>query len=395
MKRRVNLNLVFFSFMFVVMMVWLASNVVSFKQVEKPYKLTAEFSNAFGILPHAEVAYIGVPVGQVTKVQRITGGVKVTMAVERGKKIPRGSTANIQRKSAIGEQFVDFYAPKQKVAGSPYYVGGDNIPQDLTTVPLEFSEFLRSASAVLGALNPQDVGTIVHNAAVGLQGREDSLRQLATAGDKLTSTIASRTAALDRISANGGRLTHVLAQHRASLGAVLDNLAQINAALAASKGDIATLLDQGTPLLSQLADIVGNHKAELDCDLKVLEVVVDHTSTPQQLAGLRALLTWAPAAFGAIWDTRDVEPDGVWVRVTPIQAPASDAPVQYNPPRALPPVVPAPNCVSSVPPSGAGSYSTTNTARQQPMDLPSAGFGFGLALVAAALVLRSATRMTP
>jgi phospholipid/cholesterol/gamma-HCH transport system substrate-binding protein len=260
-------------------------------------------------------------------------------------------------------------------------------------VPLEFSEFLRSASALLGALNPNDVGTIIHNLSVGLDGRADSLRQLATAGDKLTSTLASRTEALDRISANGGKLTHVMAEHRASLGAILDNLSQLNAALAASKGDIATLLDQGTPLLNQLADIIGNHKAELDCDLKVLEVVVDHTSTPQQLAGLRALLTWAPAAFGAIWDTRDVEPDGVWVRVSPINAPENDKPKQYDPPRAIPPVVPSPNCVSTVPPSVA-DYSTTDAPKKQPIDGSSAGLGFGLALFAAALVVRSATRMT-
>ena len=131
----------------------------------------------------------------------------------------------------------------------------------------------------------------------------------------------------------------MLAEHRASLGACSTTSPQINAALAASKGDIATLLDEGTPLIDQLADLVGNHKAELDCDLKVLEVLVDTATTPRQLAGLRALLTWAPAAFGAIWDTRDLEPDGVWLRVSPIQAPLNDQPVQYNPPRLLPPVV--------------------------------------------------------
>jgi phospholipid/cholesterol/gamma-HCH transport system substrate-binding protein len=260
-------------------------------------------------------------------------------------------------------------------------------------VPLEFSEFLRSASALLAALDPKDVGTIIHESAVGLAGREDSLRQLATAGDKLTATIASRTEALDRISANGGKLTHVMAEHRQSLGAVLDNLAQLNAALAASKGDIATLLDKGTPVIHQLADIVGNHKAELDCDLKVLEVVVDHTTTTQQLAGLRALLTWAPAAFAAIWDTRDVEPDGVWVRVSPINAPTNDPPKQYNPPRPLPPVVPSPACKSTVPPSGA-DYSPARGTTKAPIDASSAGIGFGLAFFAAALVVRSATRMT-
>ena len=77
---------------------------------------------------------------------------------------------------------------------------GDRIPESHTTVPLEFSELLRSASAVLSALPPGAVGTIVHESATALEGRTESLRQLATAGDKLTETLASRTAALDRIA---------------------------------------------------------------------------------------------------------------------------------------------------------------------------------------------------
>lgn len=392
MRRRVNLNLVVFGIGFVVMLVWLASNVVSFKQVERPYKITADFENAFGVLPHAEVAYIGVPLGQVTAVERDrdAGGVRITMAIERGRAIPRGSTANIQRKSAIGEQFIDFYPPRDGEGPGGHYKAGDRIPRRLTTVPLEFSEFLRSASALLSELDPTEVGTIVHESAVGLRGREDSLRQLAVAGDALTSTIASRTEALDRISANGGRLTRVMAAHRDSLGDILDNLAALNAALANSKGDIATLLDRGGPLLQQVAGLVGKHKAELDCDLKVLEVVIDHTTTPEVIAGLRALLTWAPVAFGALWDTRDIEADGVWVRVSPIQAPANDTPKQYNPPRPLPPVIPAPNCASTIAPS---AVALASKAAKPPIDAGGAGIGFGLALATAALVVRSATRM--
>jgi phospholipid/cholesterol/gamma-HCH transport system substrate-binding protein len=389
MRRRINLNLLVFAIGFVVMSLWLASNVVSFKQVERPYKITADFVNAFGVLPHAEVAYIGVPLGQVTKVDRITGGVKITMAIDRGKKIPRGSTANIQRKSAIGEQFIDFYPPKEAVGG--IYKAGDHIPEERTTVPLEFSEFLRSASALLGSLDPDAVGTIVHESAVGLQGREDSLRQLAVAGDKLTATIAGRTEALDRISANGGKLTHVMAEHRDSLGEIVDNLAALNAALASSKGDIATLLDQGTPLLQQVTGLVARHKSELDCDLKILEVVLDTATKPQQLTGLRALLTWAPTAFAAIWDTRDIEPDGVWVRVTMIQAPISDTPKQYAVPRPLPPVVPSPACNSTIAPS---SVTMANAASQRsPSTARGLEIGFGLAILAAALVMRSVTRL--
>ena len=136
---------------------------------------------------------------------------------------------------------------------------GDHIDRDHTTVPLEFSELLRSASALLGAVPPGAVGTIVHEAATGLQGRADSLRQLAVEGDKLASVLASRTAALDRIAANGGKLTAALADHRASLGASIDNLAALNNAARQRQGRPRDdLLDNGAPLVRQLADLVAD-----------------------------------------------------------------------------------------------------------------------------------------
>ncbi len=393
MKRRININLAVFAVGFLLMAAWLASSVVSFKQVDQPYELSADFENAFGVLANAEVAYIGVPFGHVSGVKRINHGVRITMSIERGRKIPAGSTANIGRKSAIGEQFIDFFPPPNAKASAGILKDGDHIPRDRTTVPLEFSEFLRSASAVLAALPPGAVGTIVHETATGLEGRADSLRALAVEGDKLASVLAAKTAALDRIAANGGRLTSVLATHRASLGASLDNLAALNAALAGAKDDLATLLVKGAPLTKQLADLVGNHKAELDCDLKALEVVIDHATTAKNVDGLRALLTWAPPAFAAVWDARDIEADGVWVRVGTVQSPLSNPPVQFNPPRALPPVLPAPGCVSGIPPSGV-SYSTASPAgAAQPINAQGAAAGLGLAIGTAVLVLRSATKM--
>lgn len=392
MGRRVNINLLVFAAAFVVMIMWLASNVVSFKQVDRPFKVTADFENAFGVLANAEVAYIGVPFGHVSRVERITNGVRITMSIDRGRQIPRGSTANIGRKSAIGEQFINLYPPTSPLVGG-VLSDGDHIAREDTTVPLEFSEFLRSASGVLGALPPGAVGTIVHETATGLDGRADSLRQLATAGDKLTAVLASRTAALDRISANGGKLTKALADHRVSLGASLDNLAALNDALANAKGDLGVILDKAAPLTKQLADLVGNHKAELDCDLKVLEVVIDHATTPINVDGLRALLTWAPAAFAGIWDSRDVEAEGVWVRVGTIVNPTGNAPVQYIPPRALPPVLPAPACVSQVAASNI-DYSPAAATKAAPFDASGWALGFGLVTLTAVVVVRSATKMS-
>ena len=52
------------------------------------------------------------------------------------------------------------------------------------------------ASAVIGSIDPNDVTVLLHEAAIGLNGRADSLRQLTESGDRLSSTLAMKTEAL-------------------------------------------------------------------------------------------------------------------------------------------------------------------------------------------------------
>ncbi|HVE95151.1 MAG TPA: MCE family protein [Acidimicrobiales bacterium] len=395
MNRRVVTNLVVFSLGFAVMVVWLASNVVSFKQVDKPFEVSADFANAFGVLPNAEVAYLGVKFGRVSSVDRRPGGVRVGMEIERGRKIPANAVASIFRKSAIGEQYVDFSVP----AGSPstgLLRQGDHLPQSRTTVPLEFSELLRSAAGLFQAIDPDDVLTVVGELSTGLRGRSESLRQLTTAGDELTASLASRTAALDRLAENGGRVTRTLAAHRGSLGSALTDLREISESLRNSKGNTDVLLTRGRDLLAQLGSLVADHKGELDCDLKVLELVIDRTTTPTKIAGLRTLLRFGPPAFAAVWDVRDVEADGVYARVGFV-ANAANPPRQYVPERTLPPVpAPAP-CASPLRPSSISYTPGATGGLGDPVktNAPSAAAVGALLAASAVVALRGTVRDAP
>jgi hypothetical protein len=58
----------------------------------------------------------------------------------------------------------------------------------------------------------------------------------------------------------------------------------------------------------------------------------------------------------------------------------------------LPPVIAAPACVTNIAPSGA-DYSTKSNSPKSPISRSGAGLSFGLALLAAAVVVRPATRM--
>jgi phospholipid/cholesterol/gamma-HCH transport system substrate-binding protein len=394
MRRRVLVNLGFFAVLFIVMIGWLTQRVVSFDRIEKPYKMAAEFTNAFGVLPNAEVTYLGVTYGRVSKVDRIPGGVRVDMEIDRGRRIPEGSDANIFRKSAIGEQYVDFEPPLGRSGDTgPWYRSGTLLPMSKTHVPLEFSELLRSASALISSIPPDAVAQLLDAAAAGLEGRTDSLRALAEGGDKLSAALASRTDALDRLADNGTALTHVVAEHRGSLGQSLTDLRNVADSLRNARGDTAVLLDRGSKLLTQVADVVAHQKGNLDCDLKTLELVTDSANTPERVAGLRALLRVGPVAFSRVWDARDVDTTGpypgVWIRVGFVSNPVLNRPLQYVPPKDVPAVPAVPACNSSLRPSGL-DYRPASTAASLP---PAAGDGLMMLVfgsVTAAIVLRQA-----
>jgi phospholipid/cholesterol/gamma-HCH transport system substrate-binding protein len=401
MSRRTVANLVTFFVVSSIFLFWAISSLVKIDRINQPYRMKADFAQAVGVLPGAEVDYLGVTYGTVSQVSRITDGVRITMKIDHGKNVPMHSTAAIFRKSALGEQYVEFDPPQGYGGGGPYYPKDALIPKSSTSVPLEFSELLKSASRLLSAIPPDAANTLVHEGAVGLQGRADSLQQLASAGDRISQMLVERSAALDRLATNNTRLTKVVTEHRDSLGNSLTELRQVAESLKNARGDTGVLLQRGAQLLAQTDAIVAAHKGDLDCDLKTLELVTDVTTTPQRLDGLRTILTVSPITFDQLWDATDLPAPGDpiggvtrWLRVGLMLNPTYHPAPQYSPPHELPAVATVPPCVSPLSTSAVPDFVPTSS-RPAP-GLASTGgtaiLGLGLALLAAALILWESLR---
>ena len=365
MSRRVFINLVFFALLSLVMVGWAITNVVSIRPLERPYTLQGRFAVTGGVGKNAEVTYLGVPVGTVTSVRRDTGSVVVKMDIDREVDIPMGSIANIQRKSAIGEPIVDFRPPPGHNGDGPSMPRSSSdfvIPMEQTTVPLEFSELLRSASRLISSIPPDAVTTVLREAAIGLQGNEDALRSLGDASDELGTTLASRTATLDRLSQNNLALTKLLADKSGTITQTLTDLDLLARTLRDGKADTNRLLDEGPKFFAETATLVESVRPDLDCSLDVLGQLIDITSTDQKLRELRALLTIGPTAFGAFHDSLDIEEDGAWLRVGLVFSPERPAP-QFDPPRTLPQANPPKLCATSVAATPSGvDYAPTAPA---------------------------------
>src|SRR5438105_6749776 len=406
MNRRTIANLVTFFVVGGLFFFWAATSLVKLDAINKPYKMKAEFTNAVGRLGGSEVDYLGVTFGTVSAVERIDGGVRVTMKVDKNKKLPMNSSANIFRKSALGEQYIEFDPPPGYTSGGPYYAKNALIPMSRTTVPLEFSELLRSASRLVSAIPPGAVDTLVHEAAIGVNGRVDSLRGLADAGDRLSQMLVQRSAALDRLATNNTSLTHTFTEHSQSLSQSVSDLRQVAQSLKNARGDTTILLQRGAQLLGTAADLVAKHKGDLDCDLKTIELLTDVTTTQHNLEGLQTVLTASPVAFGDLWDASDVDPmpgypaDPIspvkrWVRVGFKVNPGYNPAPQFVPPHVLPPVAEVQACVSPLLAGGADYVPLSGGGGPTAFIATTGGtamLGAGLAILAAALILWETAR---
>ncbi len=394
MSRRTAINLIFFNIVFVAMLVWAAGNLVTVDRIERPYKITGDFAQAAGVKTEAEVTYLGVHYGRVSDVERHGHGVRVTMKIDRGKDIPAGSVARIFRKSAIGEPYIDFVPPEGYSASSTERIEpGENVPPSRTTVPLEFSELLRSASALVSSIDPEAAGGLIHELSLALDGRGESLRSLTTSMDRLTSSFVERTEQLDRLAENSTRVTRVAADHRLSLGRSIENLRAVAETLRDANGDTRVLLDLGPDFLGTTADLVADQKRNLDCLLTDLAPVLRTLAGPEQVDDLALTLQQSPLAFGLVAATVDHEADGPWVRVNLVAPVDGEDPDVYVPPKSLPVVPSVAPCASTLSASSARPFAPSGTSTAAPPGGRIAATGgeprFVLALLLAAGALAS------
>jgi phospholipid/cholesterol/gamma-HCH transport system substrate-binding protein len=138
--------------------------------------LTAEFGRAGqGLGSGTPVKVRGVTVGSVADVELTGGGrARVRLRIDPGTRVPDTVTASIEPASAFGPKFVDL-VPGAHADTGPYLASGARIAR--TSDPRDLSDLLARADAGLGAVDAEEVGTIVHTVATGLEGQGARLRE--------------------------------------------------------------------------------------------------------------------------------------------------------------------------------------------------------------------------
>lgn len=230
------------------------------------YTLKAYFPRAISVFPSSDVRVLGLPAGEVSKLEVDGDRVLVELAIPSDIKVPKGAKAQIVPQSLIGERYIQL-SPAYK-DGMDTMKDGEEITD--TIIPVEPDEALAALKEFLDSLDPEGIGRLVTNLDDDLAGNGAALNDTLGSLSQLVATFAENDDVLLRIVDSFDRLSATLVTRETQLGEVLDAFAEASQVLADERESIGDLV-AGLADLSQTGlRLVGEHSSALRTDIQTL-----------------------------------------------------------------------------------------------------------------------------
>jgi len=144
---------------------YMSLGVLDVGPTKKFTRVTLMLDSSGGLLPTSQVTMRGIKVGKVTGIQTTARGLAVSLDLDGDFSVPIASPIRVENLSGAGEQYIDF---RPELIAPPYLSNGSVIPADRVAPTVTVSQLLARADALISALNPDDVRTIVSNVSAGI-----------------------------------------------------------------------------------------------------------------------------------------------------------------------------------------------------------------------------------
>jgi phospholipid/cholesterol/gamma-HCH transport system substrate-binding protein len=300
---------------------------------------TFDFVDASGLAPRNDVTMRGVPVGHIKDVTLTNRGiVRVTVQLDPGTAVTRGTRAEITRRSPIGDLTLDLTP-----GSGPALPDGTHIGLRYTSSPPDPERTIEVLAQILHAVPSKDLGTLVSELATGLRGRGEDLATLSQASADLPERILQVRAQLESLIGNGPKVTGVLADNAKQLADDVSRTAELADILRDRRYDLLALSRHGASFSQVAGRLLHDEKANLAC------LVSDFGDVNSALAGnltnLEGALDLNHFFFDAVWSAvqmaKDKSLDWFRVHLVPPQEQHGEA---YKPHRQPPGVYGGNSC---------------------------------------------------
>lgn len=276
MKRLTKIQLAVFAVVTVVCVVYGSVRFLGVGDVFHPaYEVEADFENAGGVYPRAEVELLGTPVGSVKEIRPgPDGGSIVVMAIEHGVEIPRDVSAKIGNKSAIGEQYVELTPAS---SDGPRLAEGDRIPRRRTAAPLPVEQLIGNLDAFVGSLPRKELAVALDELNAASTDLAQPLGQLIDASDRLTAASLAGSDSLISLIEDAQVVLDTQIDLAPQTQRFLRELASLTGRLRGLNVDVAALFADGVRAGTEVTNLLAANQKALPVllnDLLALTTVV-------------------------------------------------------------------------------------------------------------------------
>jgi phospholipid/cholesterol/gamma-HCH transport system substrate-binding protein len=234
------------------------------------YPLNVVYSSAPGLFTGAAVDVLGVKVGTVTDVQNVGNHVDVTLAVDRGTKIPNTAFASLVQPQLLGSPDVDL---NPGYTGGPYLQPDATIAPDHTAVPVSTDEVLKELQRTLNALNPNAVGHLVSNLATDLDGQGANLNKLIASAAGTVQLLADKGNDLGQLNGTLAQLTGTLDTDTSQIEQLVEQYDTVSSTVAQHSGQLNDAITQLAGASSGLVNLLVPNIQPLESDVGTVTTV--------------------------------------------------------------------------------------------------------------------------
>lgn len=271
--RSTAVKLFVFTAVTIVATMWLASVIGNIKFFSSPYEITAQFTDATGLLNGDVVKAAGVTVGRVNSVEVRDGVAVVTIGLDEGVELPKSLGAQIRFRNLIGQRMINLVELPDGEEGT--LQSGDLISLDNTEPAFDLTALFNGLRPLIRSTNARDINVVSQAITEALRGRSDEVEGILANLADVADTVSARDTELAKMLDNLNVITEDLAGRDVQLSNTLADLGEFLGDIAASRDDLAAALVTLDDAASRFRRIIERNDSNIRVELADLSTILD------------------------------------------------------------------------------------------------------------------------
>ncbi|WP_121258871.1 MCE family protein [Nocardioides ferulae] len=236
----------------------------------EPVRVSADFEDTTGLYVGNDVEYLGVPVGEVVRIEPRGTHMRVHLELEPGTEVPRDAGAVILQSALVTDRYVEL---GPAYTGGPTLSSGAHIAADHTRSPATIDEVTASIDELVRALDSagpgeRDIGDLLAVGASTLDGNGRRIRDALVGGERALRTLNARGGDIEAVVGNLAALTRALAERDTTIRGFADAVGRSTRAVARQRSSITTTLRSLAELGRIVTRFVRRNHAVAGADLR-------------------------------------------------------------------------------------------------------------------------------